>query len=62
MSCNHNRDCPVDWTCDAAKEACIRVEPADFFWQFIIVSAAAAAVASVILIALSEKQTSKVKK
>jgi hypothetical protein len=57
-ACSEDVDCPGAWECDTVAEKCIRVEPADFFWDFLATSGITAAIVIVIVILLFGKKKS----
>ena len=54
VSCIEANDCPGAWTCDIISETCVKTEPADFYWMFIIASIIAAAFSGFLVVALTE--------
>ena len=55
-SCSETADCPNMWECDEVAELCVRAEPADFFWNYIIGSLSSSAAALIALVVLTSKQ------
>lgn len=56
-SCGADIDCPGAWECDKVAEHCVRTEPADFFWSFLMTSSFTAAIVIVVVLLLFNKTT-----